>query len=52
MRRRSKIELVVPDAELGDTEGLREVCDILFGDRAEEKLADYLSTRGSAGRPG
>ena len=45
MRRRSKIELVVPDAELGDSEGLREVCDILFGARAEEKLAQYLSSR-------
>ena len=39
MRRRSKIEQVVADAELGDSEGLREVCSILFGERAEEKLA-------------
>lgn len=45
MRRRSKIELVVPDAELGDSEGLREVCEILFGDRAEAKLAEYLMSR-------
>lgn len=49
MRRRSKIEQVVPDTELGDTEGLREVCTILFGDRAEEKLAEYLDTRAVAG---
>jgi len=45
MRRRSKIEQVVPDAELGDSEGLREVCRILFGDRADEKLAEYLEGR-------
>jgi glycerol-3-phosphate dehydrogenase len=45
MRRRSKIEQVVPDAELGDSEGLREVCEILFGDRAEAKLAEYLDSR-------
>jgi glycerol-3-phosphate dehydrogenase len=45
MRRRSKIELVVPHAELGDSEGLREVCRILFGARAQEKLAEYLATR-------
>jgi glycerol-3-phosphate dehydrogenase len=44
MRRRSKIEQVVPDAELGDSEGLREVCEILFGDRAEAKLAEYLDS--------
>jgi glycerol-3-phosphate dehydrogenase len=49
MRRRSKIEQVVPDAELGDTEGLREVCRILFGDRSDEKLAEYLVTRGLEG---
>lgn len=45
MRRRSKIEQVVTDAELGDSEGLREVCSILFGDRAEEKLAQYVQDR-------
>ncbi len=48
MRRRSKIEQVVPDAELDDSEGLREVCDILFGDRSEEKLQQYLDDRRSS----
>ncbi len=43
MRRRSKIEQVVPNADLGDTEGLREVCDILFGDQAEAKLSEFLA---------
>lgn len=42
MRRRSKIEQVVPNADLGDTEGLREVCGILFGEAAEAKLAEFL----------
>ena len=43
MRRRSKIEQVVPNADLGDTEGLREVCNILFGDKAEAKLAEFFN---------
>ncbi len=42
MRRRSKIEQVVPKVDLGDTAGLREVCDILFGDAAEAKLEEFL----------
>ncbi len=50
MRRRSKIEQVVPNADLGDTEGLREVCDILFGDEAEAKLNEFLA--GPYGQPG
>ena len=41
MRRRSKIEQVVPDADIRDSAGLREVAEILFGDRAEEKLDEY-----------
>jgi len=45
MRRRSKIEQVVPDAELGDSEGLREVAEILFADKADAKLAEYLQAR-------
>lgn len=45
MRRRSKIEQVVTTSELGDSAGLREVCSILFGDRAEEKLAQYVQDR-------
>jgi glycerol-3-phosphate dehydrogenase len=45
MRRRSKIEQVVPDADIGDSDGLREVARILFGDQAEAKLAEYLQSR-------
>ncbi|WP_116368189.1 glycerol-3-phosphate dehydrogenase/oxidase [Parahaliea mediterranea] len=44
MRRRSKIELVVRRQEILDAPGLREACAILFGERGEEKLAEYLAT--------
>lgn len=42
MRRRSKIELVVREDAYRDSEGLREVAEILFGDRADAKLAQYF----------
>ncbi|MCP3936431.1 MAG: FAD-dependent oxidoreductase [Actinomycetia bacterium] len=42
MRRRSKIDLVVRDSEIRGSEGLAEVSTMLFGDRADEKLAEYL----------
>ena len=44
MRRRSKIDLVVPDSDIRAADGLRDVARILFGDRADEKLAAYLAT--------
>lgn len=40
MRRRSKIEQVVHQHEI-DPDGLLEVADILFGERAAEKVAEY-----------
>ena len=43
MRRRSKIELVVRREEYRDSPGLREACDILFGDEAEARLQEYLA---------
>ena len=46
MRRRSKIDLVVSDADIASSPGLREVAEILFGDRAEVELDEYL-----AGKP-
>lgn len=54
MRRRSKIELVVPNADIVDAPGLREACDILFGERATEKLEEYLAelTEGEQASPG
>lgn len=42
MRRRSKIDLVVPDDEIAGSAGLREVATILFGDDADRRLAEYF----------
>ena len=42
LRRRSKISLVLRHQEVIDAPGLKEACKILFGDQAEEKLAEYL----------
>ena len=45
MRRRSKIDLVVRDRDIAEGDGLREVAEILFGDDAQRRLDDYLSSR-------
>ena len=42
LRRRSKISLVIPDAEVRSSDGLAEVAQILFGDRAGEKLIEHF----------
>ena len=42
MRRRSKIELVVPRADIESSPGLREVAEILFGSAADRRLAEYF----------
>ena len=42
MRRRSKIELVVSDEDIAASAGLREVAEILFGDDADRRLAEYF----------
>ena len=42
MKRRSKIDLVVPDADIYNSTGLREVAEILFGDDADHRLAEYF----------
>ena len=49
MRRRSKIDLVVPDADIVDNPGLREVAQILFGDDADRRLEQYLAERRAVG---
>lgn len=41
LRRRSKISLVIRDEDIRSSEGLWEVAEILFGDRAEEKLLEH-----------
>ena len=43
LRRRSKIELVVPKHEFEVSPGLREVAEILFGDDADRRLAEYFA---------
>ena len=43
MRRRSKIELVVRNRDIAAAPGLREACDILFGERSEQRLREYLN---------
>ncbi|MFK8014329.1 MAG: FAD-dependent oxidoreductase [Gammaproteobacteria bacterium] len=45
LRRRSKITLVVRHEDFIGKPGLREACDILFGDRAEAKLNEYLESQ-------
>ena len=42
MRRRSKIDLVVHDNDIANSPGLAEVAEILFGDDAEIRLAEYF----------
>ena len=48
LRRRSKITLVVRDGDFIDQPGLREACEILFGDQAQAKLEEYLQDHGLA----
>ena len=43
LRRRSKIEMVLTKQEILSAQGLREACEILFGDQAEQKLAEYAA---------
>jgi glycerol-3-phosphate dehydrogenase len=42
MHRRSKIDLVVHDSDIRASEGLRDVAEILFGDDADRRLAEYF----------
>ncbi|MFZ4718748.1 MAG: FAD-dependent oxidoreductase [Ilumatobacteraceae bacterium] len=45
MRRRSKIDLVVPKDDIVGSAGLKEVCEILFGADADRRLHEYLAAR-------
>ena len=49
MRRRSKIEQVVPAGDYRSSPGLREVAEILFGDDADHRLSEYLGETVAAG---
>ena len=42
LRRRSKISLVVRREDLKNSPGLMEACQILFGDKAQEKYDEYF----------
>ncbi|CAA0109346.1 Glycerol-3-phosphate dehydrogenase 2 [Zhongshania aliphaticivorans] len=42
LRRRSKIALVVRREDIINAPGLKEACQILFGDEAEAKLQEYI----------
>lgn len=42
MRRRSKIDLVVSNNDIRSSVGLAEVAEILFGDDAQRRLAEYF----------
>ena len=42
LRRRSKIELLLPRETLRQSAGLFEACEKLFGDRAKEKFDEYF----------
>ncbi len=44
LRRRSKISQVVANDDIRNSAGLHEVCQILFGDRADDKMQEYLAT--------
>ncbi|PCJ46470.1 MAG: FAD-dependent oxidoreductase [Moraxellaceae bacterium] len=43
LRRRSKISLVVRRSELKKSTGLMEACNILFGEKAQEKYDEYFT---------
>jgi glycerol-3-phosphate dehydrogenase len=49
MRRRSKIDLVVHDDDVRSSPGLDEVAEILFGDRADERLQEYFAEKAPIG---
>ena len=46
LRRRSKISQVVRHRDIIAAAGLREACEILFGERAQEKLDEYIAAQG------
>ena len=45
LRRRSKISLVVRPEKFINAPGLKEACEILFGEEAEQKLREYIESK-------
>lgn len=43
LRRRSKIEMVVPRQDILDAPGLKRACEIFFGSEADAKFAEYVA---------
>lgn len=48
LRRRSKISLVVSNERIRHSPGLMEACEILFGDKAQQRFDEYFDDRGDA----
>ncbi len=46
MRRRSKISLVISMQDIAAADGLLTACEMLFGDEAQAKLAEYFKDQG------
>ena len=46
LRRRSKITQVIRNRDIVDAPGLKEACEIFFGDEAEAKLQEYKDSLG------
>ena len=44
LRRRSKIALVERNETIRNSPGLKEACQILFGDQAEAKMTEYFES--------
>ena len=47
LRRRSKIGMVLRKSDILNTKGIVEACEILFGDKAQEKLKEYSGDKTS-----
>ncbi len=50
LRRRSKIALIERTETIRQAPGLHEACHILFGDEAEQRMAEYFGTGDERGR--
>lgn len=47
LRRRSKIAQIMRPYEIRQSPGLREACEIFFGDQASAKIDEYFQTQGA-----
>jgi len=43
LRRRSKIELLMARETLQESAGLKEACEQLFGDEAQQRIDEYFN---------